>query len=194
MAAKMNNRAFLLAFAVLLMALPLAQAAPPATTLINLTSEGGLGPLVNLADKLCAGSGCTIPKTNSTTPSFFVKTNETATCAVINSNRDLNWTDIFNGTSNEDSGAGTAAHFLTLNATNATSIGLRNFSIGCKDSAGNENLISASGKFLVNITDPVSPLVSITLPGNGSVFTEYISNVINFTFNSTDNFFQDYSC
>ena len=118
---------------------------PPIIILINLTSEGGLGQVIDLNNKFSGQN-----KTNDTTPTFFVKTNEAAQCAVIDKNRDLNCTDI-------EAGGGTCSalsttHTITLPSANKTGIGFHNFSIGCKDSFGNENRTSTSGLFTINIT------------------------------------------
>ncbi len=56
---------------------------PPQITLINLTSEGGLGQLVNLSDRNCTGVGSFCPRTNDTTPTFRVNTSENAECSVV---------------------------------------------------------------------------------------------------------------
>ena len=103
---------------------------PPEITLINLTSEGGLGYIIynNSPEQLGNFSGQA--KTNDTTPTFFIKTDESSTCAVIDNNKNLNWSVIYSGNTNLDSGAPTTTHTLTLNDSNKTRVGLWNFSIG----------------------------------------------------------------
>ncbi len=56
---------------------------PPEITLINLTIEGELGQLVSLTDRNCTGVGSFCGRTNDTTPTFFVITNENAECSVV---------------------------------------------------------------------------------------------------------------
>ena len=162
---------------------------PPEITLINLTSEGGLGQIIDLNNRL-AGTN----RTNDTTPTFFVKTDESATCCIIDNNADLNWTDCYAGTANLDSGAPATTHTLTLNESNATGrAGLHNFSIGCKDSTGNENSTSTSGKLTINITDNVPPNVTLFKPDNRSVYQIGInftldSTIIQVNWSATDNY------
>ena len=158
---------------------------PPQTTFINATCEGGLGQIifdVGVTDNRQPGAGVTIPRVNDTTCTFFAKTDEAATCAIINQNRDLNWTDIFDGNRNFDTEATT--HTLTLNASNSTGpLGEFNLSIGCKDSSGNENISSTSGKFLLNLTDITPPVIN----GTQNITTIFSGDVLNATFNMTDN-------
>jgi len=155
---------------------------PPAITLINSTSEGGLGYDIFTDGVSNNKQSGTIARTNDTTPTFFVKTDESATCCVIDNNADLNWTNCYAGTANLDSGAPATTHTLTLNDTNSTGrAGLHNFSIGCKDSVGNENITSTSGKFLVNITDNGAPNITIYTPANKTIYQVGV----NFTLDST---------
>lgn len=136
-----------------------------------------------------------ISRTNYTTPTFFVITNETGTCAIIDNNRDLNWTDIFAGNANNDSGAGGTTHTLTLNLSNQTGIGLHNFSVGCKDAVGNENRTSTSSKFLVNITEPIPPQVNLANPDADALFRVGVNTTnIRFNVTSTDNYNRIYNC
>ena len=131
----------------------------------------------------------TSPRTNDTTPTFSVITNEAATCAVIDNNRNLNWTDIFAGNANNDAGAPSTTHTLTLNDTNATgSSNFFNLSIGCKDSTGNENSTSTSGKFFIYVTNTKSPNVTIFKPVNNSVFGNDVnlSGPMQFNFSARD--------
>ena len=131
-------------------------------------------------------------RTNDTTPTFFAITDESATCAVIDKDRNLNWTDIFAGNANSDTEGTT--HTLTLNLTNQTGrVNLHNFSIGCKDSSGNENSTSTSGKFIINITDTTPPNATIFKPNNGSVYRIGVnltlsSTIIQFNWSATDNY------
>ncbi len=166
---------------------------PPEITLINLTSEGGLGYDIYTEGSSNNKQTGTIARTNDTTPTFFIKTNEVATLCIINNNRDLNWTDCFEGTDNADTEGLT--HTITLNLTNQTGrFGLFNFSIGGKDALGNENSTSTSGKFLVNITDPVPPRVTIDSPDDGVFFVLGNNNTITFNFNATDLVDVNFSC
>ncbi len=161
---------------------------PPGITLINLTSEGGLGQIIFNQSGVDNRQSGIIAKTNDTTPTFFVITNEPATCAVIDNNNDLNWTLIYAGNANFDNGTETTAHILTLNFSNATTRPrLHNFSIGCKDTVGNENSTSTSGKFLVNITDPEPPTITLEKPDDqATLFFKDIPFRFNFT--ATDDF------
>src|SRR3990167_1160032 len=167
----------------------IADTTPPGITLINLTSEGGLGQVVyNLSDDHRQNG--TIMRTNDTTPTFFVTTNESGTCAVIDNNNDLNWTLIYAGNTNNDVGAPALAHTLTLNTSNATArFGLHNFSIGCKDDAGNENQTSASGKLLINITDNTPPNITLYNPLDNFLWVNEInlSSPLQFNWSANDN-------
>jgi len=129
---------------------------PAEIILGNLTSEGGLGQIINLSNPFCHDAdsvGCKVPKTNDTTPSFFFISNEDADGAIIDRNRNLNFTDITAGSS-QCSTTGVQIHTCTLDAANATAVsGLHNFSVSLRNAAGLENL-SATLFFLVNITDP----------------------------------------
>lgn len=169
--------------------MPIPDTTPPEITLINLTSEGGLGYVLFDVNGANHKQNTTFTKTNDTTPTFFVKTDTTATCAVIDFNRDLNWTDIYAGNANLDSGAGTTTHTLTLNVSNQTSVGMRNFSIGCKDSSGNENSTSTSGKFVVNTTDSTPPNITLFQPNNAYWVNEInLSSPLQFNWSAIDNY------
>ncbi len=122
---------------------------PPEMLSCNVTSEGGEGQQVNWSDKQCLGTGCIVPKTNDTTFTIKCITTEDANCAIIDLNRDLNYSDIIAGAP-ECSTTGAKIHTCTLPTANKTGIGLHNFSLGCND--GNENSTSTSGKILINIT------------------------------------------
>lgn len=129
--------------------------APGEIILVNITSEGGLGQLVNLTDPFChGGAACILPKTSDITLTLFAKSNENANAAIIDNNRNLNYTDITAGSS-ECSTTGALVHTCTLAAANATATeGLHNFSISLKDGSNNENN-SATLFFTVNITQPI---------------------------------------
>ncbi len=109
---------------------------------------------------------CIVPRTNDTTPTFHINTTEDATCALNNDNVNFNYTDAITYNPNSEcSTTGGTHHICTLTDDNATT-GLRNFSVGCKDSDDNENLTSTSGKFLINITGEVT-LVDLFLDSVG---------------------------
>ncbi len=149
---------------------------PPEITLINLTSEGGLGQIIDLNNKQGGQN-----RTNDTTPTFFIKTNENSNCAVINNNSNLNYSDITAGSS-ECATTGTTIHICSLPDENKTAVGFNNFSIGCQDSFGNENLTSTSGKFLINTIEFEVPTVSFSHPtlADNSI-TSNLSIMINVT-------------
>src|SRR3990167_3497604 len=93
---------------------------PPEITLINLTSEGGLGQIIYEGGVSNNKQTEPIVRTNDTTPTFFVITNENSNCAVIDLNRDLNYSDITVGSSGCAT-TGTTIHICTLGNNNATS-------------------------------------------------------------------------
>lgn len=167
---------------------------PPEIILINATCEGGFGK--NIFDSTVNNKLNNTFQINDTTCTFFVKTDEASTCAIINNNRDLNHTAIFEGNDNDDSGAPATTHTITLNLSNAsTVIGFNNFSIGCKDSFDNENITSTSGKFRLNLSDPVPPKVDPDVPSDGAFFKVGINNTnIRFNISSTDNLDSIYNC
>ena len=163
---------------------------PPEITLINLTSEGGLGQIV--FENGVSNNKLTPPfrKTNDTTPTFFAKTDTASSCAVINLGRDLNYSDITAGSA-ECATTGALVHTCTLPDNNRTSIGMRNFSIGCRDleTQENQNRTSTSGNFTINITDFTPPNVTLYKPKNGDVFQVGVNNTnILFNWSVTDNF------
>ena len=129
---------------------------PASMTLINLSSEGGEGQIIfelGVTNNKLVGEA----KTNDTTPTIRATTNESATCAILDWNLNLNYTDaIAYNPASECSTTGGTSHICTLTNDNATGRGLHNFSIGCKDTTTNhnENRTSTSGKFTINITDP----------------------------------------
>src|SRR3990167_4094988 len=168
---------------------------PPEITLINLTSEGGLGQIIYEGGVSNNKQTEPIVRTNDTTPTFFVITNENSNCAVIDLNRDLNYSDITVGSSGCAT-TGTTIHICTLGNNNATGrTGLHNFSIGCQDLTNNQNSTSTSGKFLINITDPTPPQVNLAKPDNNALFQIGINNTnIRFNATSTDNVDLTYNC
>ncbi len=174
---------------------PPSDTEPASILLINLTIlSGNLGQIIynNSPEQLGKLSGKA--RTNDTTPTIRATTNKSSTCAIIDLNRDLNWTDIFKGNANDDNGAPALTHILTLNSSNSSGmIGLHNFSIGCKDSSGNENRTSTSGKFTINITDSMSPNSTLWKPENNIFYTEINNTNINFTFSAVDNLDKNFS-
>ena len=163
---------------------------PPNVTLINLTSEatrnGDPGYLIyNLSktgEELGLLSG--LAKTNDTTPTFHVNTNESARCAVINNNSNLNYSDITAGSA-ECATTGSTHHICTLPSANETGRGIFNFSIGCKDSVGNEHPVGI--KFSVNITTPPASVTSIfiSLDGLNESRSYELGSTINLSANCT---------
>ncbi len=159
---------------------------PPAITLINLSSEGGEGQIIfndGVVNKKLDGEA----RTNDTTPTIRIITDEDSRCAVIDNGRDLNYDDITLGSA-ECASTGVLNHICTLGDDNATGrILLHNFSIGCKDTFGNQNLSSTSSNFTINITDPFAPNSTLHTPISGQLFALGINNTINFTGSSVDN-------
>src|SRR3990167_10995227 len=66
---------------------------PPAITLLNLTSEGGLGQIVFEDGVSNNKQIAPFVKTNDTTPTFFSKTDEASTCKIIDRNHDYNYSN-----------------------------------------------------------------------------------------------------
>ena len=166
---------------------------PASMLLINLTSECSVQPCLgqviyrNGTREIGKLNGTV--RTNDTTPTIRAITNRTATCQLLDHNKDLNYSDgIEYNAGSECSTTGALNHICTLTNDNATRTGLHNFSIGCKDTSDdeNENRTSTSGKFTINITDPVPPQVSIE--NISAFFVKEINNSIVYGFNSTDNF------
>ena len=168
----------------------------PEVIKLNATCEGGLGQVIyDIENEIDNRQTAPFASTNDSTCTFFLITDEPATCAIIDNNRDLNWTDIYSGNANLDSGAPALTHTLTLNQSNQTiGYGLHNFSIGCKNSAGKEALNSSSGKFLMNITNPIAPQITLNKPSNNSLFLKGTNNTILFNFTSTDDDSSNYNC
>src|SRR3990167_806717 len=129
------------------------------------------------------------------TTKVWGQSNENSNCAVIDLNRDLNYSDITVGSSGCAT-TGTTIHICTLGNNNATGrTGLHNFSIGCQDLTNNQNSTSTSGKFLINITDPTPPQVNLAKPDNNALFQIGINNTnIRFNATSTDNVDLTYNC
>ena len=142
------------------------------------------------------GEGRIFAKTNDTTVTIRATTNEAATCAGGNNNLDLNYTDwIAYNPASEASTTGGTQHIWTLTGDNATGIGAFNFSIGCKDALNNENRTSTSGKFLINVTDDVSPTVNPDVPADNVFFQLDINSTnILFNFSASDNFDVNFIC
>lgn len=134
---------------------------PPAIDLINLTSGSLLQTIFNNSDEDIGKLGPNgFANSSDTTPSIFVLTNESATCAFQDHGIDMNFTDMTTDFSTtECSTTGGLNHVCTLPILNQTT-GIQNFSIGCKDTNGNENLTSTSGNFTINIT---SDIISVNL-------------------------------
>ena len=168
---------------------------PPNILVINLTSEGGLGQIIFENDSIDRKQTNPV-KTNDTTPTIRVTTNEDATCAFTDQNLDLNYTDmVATNASRECATTGGTNHICTLIVTESVTIGLHNFSVGCQDiAAGNENSTSTSGKFLINITDAVAPQIILNQPLDSTSYMIGTNNTITFNFSSTDNYDSVYNC
>lgn len=121
---------------------------PPGITLLNLTSGGGAGQLVNLTDTQCQNPGCTVPSTSDTTPTFEVVTDENAYCRIGVSN--ANYTNL--GSGRNCTGGGTTS--LTCTVTDQDELVYEDSFVylGCADDVGNENLSSTSGAVKLIIT------------------------------------------
>lgn len=161
---------------------------PPEINIINVTSEGDKRIVYNST----VNFKLTEPFINisETTPTIFIETNENSYCAITNNNQNLNYTNIINGNSDAncttDSGGGTT-HTCTLptaNATHITTFGLYNFSIGCTDISGNENLSSTSGIFTLHYLDSIPPAFSNRQPENNYILNN--SGVMIFNITATD--------
>ena len=144
---------------------------PVAMTLINLSSDGGIGKIIYKID-VTNNKQTNVVKTNDTTPTIRIKTNKSSTCAFIDDNLTFNYTDTiaYNPSSEcSTTGGSDNVSICTLTNDNSTPQGIYNFSIGCKDSNGNENLTSTSGQFLINISDPnegvIPPITNFFLDG-----------------------------
>ncbi len=140
---------------------------PPQITLINLTSEGGLGYIIYPDLGLMSGKA----RTNDTTPTFRLNTSENSECTIIDNRTD---------TSTLCTTTGAMNHICTEDVV--LPIGLSNLTANCSDSSGNIN----ATQFLINITDPIPPQVNII--NDSTFFGESINNSIVFAFNSTDNY------
>jgi len=166
---------------------------PPEGIVINLTSEvtnNGEGQVIySIVDSVDVKQSGVIVRTNDTTPTFILKTDEGATCAVIDANNDLNFTDIIAiSSSAQCETTGGTSHTCTTTASDTVQIGLNNFSFGCEDLIGHQNSTATSGKFLVNITDNVPPRVNLDQPENGTTFTVNVNNTITFNFTCTETY------
>lgn len=165
---------------------------PSQITFCNMTSEGGSGYVVNLSDPFCSNAGCKVPRTNDTTPTLICTIDEQGNLTIINSNRNLNYTDIYRGTANNGNGTGKTIA-VTLNDSNSSRIGLRNFSLSATDTSGNQNL-SATLFFYINITDSAAPNTTLNYPNSSGSFAIGINNTIDFNFTSIDNLDSNFTC
>lgn len=159
---------------------------PPRVIDANMTSDG-VNERINLSDRFCMGVGCVLPTTTDKTPTFVVTLNQSGNITVINNNRNLNYSDIFKGTTNS---AGTSITLtITLNDSNSSSVGLRNFSLSAVDRNNGTQNLSATLFFTVNITDAEPPNVTIFRPLNGTVFGQdtNLSLPLQFNFTARDN-------
>ena len=168
---------------------PLPDATLISINVTNVTSEGGLGQLVNISDPFCRGTGCHLPRTNDTTLTLRATSNASAIAALIDHGIRLNYSDmiIYNSAS-ECSTTGGIEHTCTLTSDNATNrTGVHNFCIGAKNADNFENL-SCAFEFAVNITDPIKPNTTLLTPADDASFILGINNTnINFNFTATDN-------
>ncbi len=168
---------------------------PVNITLINLTSEGGLGLIIFNGSSEELGKDSGDAKTNSTTPSFGIVTNASATCALLDLGITKNYTDsIAYNANSECSTTGGTFHFCTLTTDNATArTGLHNFSVSCKNADGVGETLT-SGNFTVNITDPIPPNITLYTPENNAFFILGDNNTnIDFNFSATDNVDENFS-
>src|SRR3990167_11275876 len=128
---------------------------PPQFTLINLTSEGGLGQTIFNLDGVDFRTTPPFKMTNDTTPTFRLNTSENSNCDIYD-NRTATLTDC--------STTGTMLHTCTQAVV--LPIGLSNQTVNCSDSSGNVN----SSQFLVNVTEGNLPAINFTYPPNNSVY------------------------
>ncbi len=162
---------------------------PSNITSINLTSEcvtDCVGQIIyDSANGIDNRQTGTIAKTNDTTPTFSVRTDNESTCAIVNHNLDYNYSDAIDyDSTSECTTTGSYVHICTLpKAKEFTSQGFYNFSIGCKDEFGNEHLLSQSGKFLIESTLDY-PSVTIFLDGSDES-TKYELGMLQFDENGT---------
>ena len=135
-------------------------------------------------------------KTNLTNPTFRIFTNESSVCA-LGVDVDKNYTDMnaFDATSDCSTQPDGSSHGIcTLSTAQTATIGLHNFSIGCKDvsAAANENRTSTSGNFTINITDSIPPKVEPDVPIDNVFFATGVNNTIKFNWTCNDNFDETY--
>jgi len=151
---------------------------PPIQILINLTSEGGLGQIIYQPPSI-DNRYTNIARTNDTTPTFRVNTDENANCDITD-----------NRTSNTilcTTTGGVTVHTCTENTIGI--LGLNNYTINCSDSDGNRN----QTLFTINITDTIPPNSSLVKPASGLLFKDTINNTIIFNFSATDNYDRNFS-
>jgi hypothetical protein len=148
---------------------------PPQFTLINLTSEGGLGQIIYPPhSELMTGSA----RTNDTTPTFRFNTSDVSDvdCTIIDNRTDTS-------TVCSTTGGGVDAHTCTQAVE--LPIGLSNQTANCSDARGYVN----ATQFLINITDPTPPNATLWTPVDNSFFTIGVNDTsINFTFSALDNY------
>lgn len=142
---------------------------PPAITLINLTSEGGLGQIIYSPTE--DNRITNVKRTNDTTPTFRINTDETATCGILD-NQSQNYVQCTT--------TGSSSHTCTENTIQV--IGTRDFMSNCTDSTGNKN----STFFKVNITDSIPPYINLIEPHDNLFYFSGTNNTISFIFNATD--------
>ena len=119
---------------------------PPIITVINLTSEGGTGQLINLSDPTCQNAGCIVPRTIDTTPTFWVTTNASAYCRI--GITDSNYTDLGANRNCTSSGLSHTCTIITDDELHEENSLLY---IGCQSLEGLENRTSTNGAFRVYI-------------------------------------------
>ena len=155
-----------------------ADTTPPKFTLINLTSEGGLGYIIYNDSNEQLGLMSGKARTNDSTPTFRANTNENSNCDIYD-NRTTTLADC--------SPTGALVHTCTQTAI--LPIGLSNQTLNCSDTSGNRN----QSEFLVNITDNIMPNSTIFNPANNLLFNTSVNSTINFTFFAIDNFDRNFT-
>jgi hypothetical protein len=148
---------------------------PPSILSINLTSEGGVGQLINMSDKTCDFAGCTIPATSDTTPTFTVITASGAYCRIgITNSNYTNLTSL-----RECDGGGSSFSTCTIRSEDEIHEGNSLLYIGCKNTDGLENISSSSGAFKIYLSQTnYEHLGRMAIEGGaqttlGSKFTTY---------------------
>ena len=155
--------------------LTLVQSLPPNILTINLTSEGGAGQLVNISDKNCTNSGCVVPSTYDTLPTFKLDTDLAANCRIGIDN----WNYTRMGSWRNCSGAGTTSHTCTISELDELVYEDSLIYFGCISTADAENASSTSGGVTIRITGLESAGdISIGLGVQNALLTGY-SNLTN---------------